>query len=70
MLSRLQRNFTWTESSQLEDVQSKLLTEFPSRQIEIIVLDAVTCFSRETYENSRDIILEATLPALRCMSYQ
>jgi hypothetical protein len=48
-------------------VLSKLLTEFPSRQIEIIVLDAATCFSRENYENSRDVILKATSSCDVCL---
>jgi 17beta-estradiol 17-dehydrogenase / very-long-chain 3-oxoacyl-CoA reductase len=43
-----------------EDVRSKLLTEFPSRQIEIIVLDAATYFSSENYEHSHDVVLWAT----------
>jgi hypothetical protein len=46
--------------AKLDGVRSKLLTEFPSRHIEIIVLDAAICFSRENYENSRDDVLRAT----------
>lgn len=44
----------------LEDVRSKLLIEFPSRQIGVIVLDTAICFSRENYENSCDVILKVT----------
>jgi NAD(P)-dependent dehydrogenase (short-subunit alcohol dehydrogenase family) len=46
--------------AKLEGVRSKLLTEFSSRQIEIVLLDAAICFSGENYENSRGVILKAT----------
>jgi hypothetical protein len=52
--------------AKLEDLRSKLLIEFPSRQIEIIVFDAATCFSGENYDNSCDVILKVTSGLLKC----